>query len=189
MKTAIILHGRPDEEEYYSSDYPSASNSHWIPWLQKQLLMRDIHAQTPEVPYSHQPKYQLWKKEFERFEINSDTVIVGHSTGGGFFVRLLSEESIKVGKVFLVAPWIDTNKILDTDMFDFELDSKIVDKTDGITIFNSTDDMSEIQDSVTHLMETVASLQLVEFSDKGHFTKSSLGAVKFPELLKTICET
>ncbi len=57
LKTAIILHGRPGKEEYYDASVPSASNHHWIPWLQKQLLVNDIHAQTPEVPNAYDASY------------------------------------------------------------------------------------------------------------------------------------
>jgi len=46
MKNAILLHGTSSKEEYYSLEYPSASNSHWLPWLQKNLLVNDVHAVT-----------------------------------------------------------------------------------------------------------------------------------------------
>lgn len=107
MKNAIILHGKsgPGEQEYYNPDFPAASNSHWIPWLQKQLMIRDIYAQTPEVPNSWKPDYATWCKEFERYDITPETVLVGHSCGGGFLVRWLSERpDVRVDKVVLVAP-------------------------------------------------------------------------------------
>ena len=107
MKTAILLHGSCDKEEYYSDEYPSLSNSHWFPWLQKQLLIRDIPTQTPELPGAYEPVYEEWKKEFERHDITENTILVGHSCGGGFLVRWLSENNIKVDTVVLVAPWID----------------------------------------------------------------------------------
>ena len=79
MKNAIIIHGAPDKEEYYSDKYPSASNFQWLPWLQKQLIMRDIKADTPEMPHAYSPQYDVWKREFERFDITSETILVGHS--------------------------------------------------------------------------------------------------------------
>ena len=66
MKNAIILHGMPSKKEYYSEKYPSASNSHWLPWLQKQLLIKDIEAVTPEMFKCYNPNYDLWKSEFEK---------------------------------------------------------------------------------------------------------------------------
>ncbi|NND65590.1 MAG: hypothetical protein HKM24_06465, partial [Gammaproteobacteria bacterium] len=57
MKNAIIIHGTCDKDEYYSDKYPSLSNSHWLPWLQKQLLVRDIAAVTLEIANAWQPNY------------------------------------------------------------------------------------------------------------------------------------
>src|ERR1035437_2663493 len=123
MKNAILLHGRPGKEEYYDSNIPSASNAHWFPWLQKQLLVHDVKADTPEVPFAYEPKWELWTKEVERFEIGPETLLVGHSTGAGFWVRYLSEhKDLKVGKVILVAPYLDMEKEEEPEFFDFELD-------------------------------------------------------------------
>ena len=108
MKNAIIIHGTCDEDEYFSDKYPSLSNSHWFPWLQKQLLINNIFTQTPEMPEAHKPDYDKWKKEFEKFDVNSETILVGHSCGGGFLIRWLSENKIKIKKLILVAPWLDS---------------------------------------------------------------------------------
>ena len=105
MKNAIILHGQPGKEEYYNPERPSMSNAHWIAWIQAQLLKNDIAAATPEVPFAFKPEWELWKQEVERFDINPDTILIGHSRGGEFWLRYLSEnKDIRVGKVILVAP-------------------------------------------------------------------------------------
>jgi predicted alpha/beta hydrolase family esterase len=123
---AIILHGRSDKEDYYEPTFPSSSNAHWLPWLQKQLIVSDIAAQTPDVPLSYEPKYEIWCREFERQDIGPDTILVGHSCGGGFLVRWLSEhKDIKVASVVLVAPWLDPLNELKDDFFDFEIDSEL----------------------------------------------------------------
>src|SRR6266702_4796496 len=151
MKTAIILHGMsdPGQEEYYNPNFPSASNSHWIPWLQKQFFIHDIYAQTPEVPNSWKPDYETWRKEFERYDITAETILVGHSCGGGFIVRWLSERpDIRVGKVILVAPWLDPDRSNTTNFFEFTIDSKIIERTKGVTIFNSDNDSESVHRSV-----------------------------------------
>ena len=186
MKNAIIIHGTCDKEEYYSPEYPSASNFHWLPWLQKQFLIKDIAAVTPEMPHGYMPDYKVWKREFERFDITPETILVGHSCGGGFLVRWLSEnKNQKVGKVVLVAPWLDPNKRKgeDNNFFDFEMDSELVSRTDGITIFNSDNDDEAIQTSVKKIMDTIPNIKLVDFHNKGHFCLSDLGTEAFPELL------
>jgi hypothetical protein len=189
MKNAILLHGRPDpgDAEYYNPDLPSASNSHWFPWLQKQLLMHDIAAQTPEIPNSWQPYYPTWQKEFERYDITPETILVGHSCGGGFLVRWLSEhKDVKVGKVVLVAPWIDPGHKETTDFFDFTIDPKLVERAAGITIFNSDNDFNAIQKSVNIIRETVSDINYREFHNYGHFCERDLGTNEFPELIKEV---
>lgn len=174
----------PDKEEYYDIKRPASSNCHWIPWIQKKLLLKDILAQTPEMPVPYNPEYNAWKDMFERFPLNEETILIGHSCGGGFIVRYLSENNIKVGKVVLVAPWIDPEKSLDTGMFDFKVDENIVSKTNGITIFSSTNDMKEVQDSVEILKNKVKDIKIIEFQNKGHFCFDDMGTVEFPELLE-----
>lgn len=186
MKTAIIIHGMPSKEEYFDVQRKSPSNNQWLPWLQKKLLINGINAQTPEMPEAYNPKYEDWKKVFEQFVLNEDTILVGHSCGGGFIVRYLSENNIKVGKVFLVAPWLDLEKYLDTGMFDFEIDQRLKEKTDGISLVSSLDDEDYILDSVNLIKEKVVGIEYIEFKDKGHFCIEDLGGEEFPELLDLI---
>jgi predicted alpha/beta hydrolase family esterase len=184
MKTGIIVHGMEDSKElYYDPTGPSASNSHWLPWIQHQLIISDIVAQTPEMPASYNPEYTTWKKVFEGFSLDQDTVLIGHSCGAGFIVRYLSEENVQVGKVVLVAPWIDPKKSLSTGMFDFNINTHIVLKTKGITIFNSMNDMEEVQESVKEIIAKTHDIKLVNFENKGHFCFDDTRTIAFPELL------
>jgi len=184
MKNAIILHGQPGKEEYYDLDSPSMSNAHWIPWLQAQLLKKDIAAATPEVPFAHEPDWDLWKQEVERFDIKPDTIIVGHSRGGEFWMRYLSEnKDIKVGKVVLVAPSLGWYYSKDVYFGNFKMDPELAARTEGITIFSSDDDNERIQKSVDEIKDTVKGVKCREFHLK-HFTYGSMGTDKFPELLE-----
>ena len=108
------------------------------------MLVNNILAQTPEMPTSYSPNYEAWKKEFERFDINENTILVGHSCGAGFLIRYLSENNIKVNKVALVAPWLNVKHEEDFDFFNFEIDKNIINKTKDLKIFHSKDDMDEI---------------------------------------------
>ncbi|MCA9325370.1 alpha/beta hydrolase [Candidatus Saccharibacteria bacterium] len=186
----IIVHGSPDSDEYYSDEFPSASNSHWLPWLQKQLMIKDIKADTPEMMFPFKPDYDHWKTEAERFEIGPDTMLVGHSCGGGFWVRYLSEHpDLKVGKVVLVAPWLDPNNVRKTDFFDFEIDPDLVKRTKGITIFNSTNDHQGIHWSVEMIRQSVKDIKYVEFDDYGHFCLEDMHTEAFPELLAELLDS
>ena len=183
MKTAIIIHGMPSEEEYYKDENPSPSNAHWLPWIQKELIKKDILAQTPEMPVPYNPEYKAWKEVFEQFIINENTILIGHSGGSGFIVRYLSENNVKVGNVVLVAPWIDMEKSLETGMFDFKVDEGFVSKTKGVTIFISNDDDKPMHDTVRNL-RNIKDIKIVEFKSKGHFCYKDMSTNEFPELLE-----
>lgn len=188
MKNAVLVPGRPDKDQHYDPKRPSNSEDFWFGWLRRQLIIRDIHAVAIEPPMPFRPRYDEWKKEFERFDILPDTMLIGHSCGGGFLVRWLSEnKDKKVGKIILVAPWInpDDNPASDTaDFFKFEIDPDLVSRTDGITVFISSDDHPSVVETVNILRDKVHGLKLQEYSDKGHFTTESLGTNEFPELLE-----
>jgi predicted alpha/beta hydrolase family esterase len=160
MKNAILLHGLPDKKEYYNSNWPSASNSHWFPWLQQEL---------------------------ERFPIGPDTILVGHSAGAGFWVRYLSEHpEIFVDKVILVAPWLNLDHEYNSDFYEFEIDPSIAEHAKDFIIFSSDNDGQAMQDSVEYLVEKLPNVSVQTFHEYGHFTQRTLNDNKFPELLEVI---
>lgn len=187
MKTAIILHGMPSKEEYFNPKNPAQSqaqyNRHWLPWLQRQLILNGILAQIPELPEPYKPDYEKWRSVFERFQIDENTILVGHSAGGGFLVRWLSENKVKVGRVALVAPWINPDDPHPSPgFFDFEIDGNLAERTDGICLFISSDDNKEELDTASLLRGRVHDLEVKEFTDRGHFTFADMGTEEFSEL-------
>lgn len=186
MQNAIILHGSTDEEEYFNDKYPSQSNLGWIPWLQKQLLIKGILTQTPELPEAYDPNYGKWKKEFERYDISKETILVGHSCGGGFLIRWLSENKVTVKKLVLVAPWLDPYRARPTDFFDFEIDKNMQERIGEIHLFVSEDDENDIQKSVEIIESNISGIIKKTFTDKGHFLLDEMGTEKFPELLEVV---
>ena len=186
MVNVIIVHGRPEKSEYYSDKYPSASNFHWIPWLQKQLMIRDIKADTPEMPFAFAPEWNTWKTEFERFDVNEDTILVGHSNGAGFLVRWLSEnKETKINKLVLVAPSFNQNEHVHKNFFDFEIDSSLADRVNNTIILNGKKDNESVQEGVRKIMDTIESVELIEFPDNKHFVVADI-SVEFTELLEQI---
>ncbi|MDB5259742.1 MAG: hypothetical protein JWO73_950 [Candidatus Taylorbacteria bacterium] len=192
MKTAIIIHGMPDKENYFNPSSDSQSNCHWLPWLQQQLIAKGILAQTPEMPVPYEPDYAAWCEIFERLAPDEETLLVGHSLGGGFLVRWLSEHTVKVGPVMLVAPWTDPdNEMRDAlgNFFDYEIDPDLVSRTDGMTIFYSTDDEANIIKTSEILEKSLKGSRTMKFEGKGHFCLRNLGTREFPELLQEALQT
>jgi hypothetical protein len=186
MKTAIIVHGWSSKEEYFDPKVSSLSNKHWLPWLQKQLILKGILAQTPELPEPYDLVYEKWCSIFERLEITPATMLIGYSAGAGFLVRWLSENKVKVGRVALVAPFLDPEREITTTFFDFEMDKDMADRTDGLFVFFSRDDERSVLTSVKQLRAKLKNIQVKEFSDKGHFTFDDMKTEEFPELRDTL---
>jgi uncharacterized protein len=189
IQRALILHGRPSRDEYYDTALPSASNAHWLPWLQKQLMIRDIHAQTPEMFRAFDPQWDVWLNAIERHKIDEHTILVGHSTGAGFWIRFLSERpELKVGKVVLVAPWLGTGSATPLDFFQFSIDPHLVSRTQGISVLYSDDDMPMILSSVNEIKAIIKGVKIMALTKKGHFCETDLGTKNCPEVLAAIFE-
>ncbi len=184
MKTAIIVHGKPPREEYFDPQVPSPSNHHWLPWIQRQLILNGVLAQTPEMPEPFAPDYAKWSSVFEQFSIGEKTSLIGHSCGAGFLLRWLSEHRVKVNKVALVAPWIDPCHNRAPAMFDgLCIHPDVAARARGVQLFVSSDDGQEVLDTTAHLAATIEGLETRWFDDRGHFIIGSMKIAEFPELL------
>lgn len=95
----IIMHGVADDAD--DKEY----NKHWIPWTMKELGQRGIVSVAPSVPQPWKPNYDNYKKVFEKYDVDENTILIGHSAGCAFLVRWLGENKQKVKKLILVAPW------------------------------------------------------------------------------------
>ena len=187
MQSAYILHGCCDEEEYFSNEYPSPSNFHWIPWLQKQLVMKGFNCQTPELTNSYKPDYALWSKLFGIYPVDDETILVGHSCGAGFFLRYLSErKDIRIKKLILVAPWMDP-KHSRADFLQFVLDPALLERIGELHIFYSEDEpVGGVKETVDTVTATYPAAIMHRFANHGHFCLSDMGTDAFPELLDVV---
>jgi predicted alpha/beta hydrolase family esterase len=185
MKNAIILHGQPTKKRYYDPTFPASSNYYWIPWLQKQLISRDIHAATPDVPNNWSPDLEAWRKEFERYDVTEETILVGHSCGAGFMLRWLSENpDVRPAKVVLLAPWLNPKNLEETwDFFKFEIDKNLTSRTELVVMY-SDDDMPQILDTVEVIKEALPDALYKELHGRRHFYDDN--CMEIPELLELI---
>lgn len=186
MKNAVILHGLPDKAEYRVARFLhiKMSRIHWLGWLRKRLQKSGYRVYSPDMPNAYKPDWKTWTTEIEKSKIGPDTMLIGHSCGGGFWLRYLSERpKLKVGKVVLVAPWIDVPRQVAPDFFNFKIDKKLIARTAGLTIIYSNNDMRSIKLSVDEIKKELPQARYKEFKGYGHFTIVSMKTRKFPELL------
>lgn len=78
----IVLHGCPPTEEMVTPH-----ENRWMNWLADELNQKGFKAIAPDLPTSWRPLYEEWKKEFEKYSVTENTVLIGHSCGAAFFVR------------------------------------------------------------------------------------------------------
>jgi len=160
-------------------------------WIQKQLTRKDILCQSLEMPLSYDPIYSDHERVLNQMEISHETTLVGHSCGGGFLLRYFSKHKEKSPrKIILVAPWLDLESRLKkinpaSTYFDFSIDLTLTTRT-NVQCMYSTDDDSDILNTVERIRQNLSGVTYSVFSDKGHFTEPDLGSKEFPELLEII---
>ncbi len=186
-RNCVIIHGCPSKNEKTMDPETRTYDKHWMPWLKSKLESKGIKTETPLMSTPWKPDYEDWKKEIEKSEINENTILIGHSCGGGFLVRWLGDTSKKIKKLILVAPailhsneWKPLEKLLR-----FEIKNLIKNNIGTIVIFVSEDDSKGILKSVEIFSKHLGA-EIIKFKEKGHFTLGDMGTEEFPELLEEV---
>lgn len=182
MKNAIIIHGISESrEEFLEQKYPEIKS--WKEWLQFELNHIDILTQMPIMPnrYIGGIKYKEWEHIFKQFEITPETILIGHSAGGGFLLKYLSKNpEIHFKQLVLVAPWIDPDEYAG-DFFKFELDPELKYRLTKFDLFYSTDDDDYILESVKRISDVYKNINIHKSDNNGHFDGD-----KYQEILEVI---
>jgi predicted alpha/beta hydrolase family esterase len=183
----IIIHGCPSNAEEAMDFRTRTYDKHWIPWTRKELTSRGIKTEIPLMPKPWYPDYKVFKKEFEKYEVTDNTVLIGHSCGCAFLVRWLGETKQKVSKLILVAPWKIPKK---NDKFrklfyKYPIDKTIKSRVREIIMFTSDDEENDGKKSLKIFHEALGG-KIIELKGRGHYLLSSMGTEEFPELLKEI---
>lgn len=175
----VFCHGAADNREMIYN--PSKK---WKDWLQFIVEKEhDVIMQIPKFPHGNilDMKYDEWADIMQRQKIDKNTILIGHSAGGGFILKYLSlNPQIKPRQVVLVAPWIDTTNVNPNGFYkDFDL----IDNTMyGIDLLVSDNDpVPDINDSTTKICAEMPKIRIHKFPGYGHFINSEL-----PEILSVI---
>ena len=183
----VSCHGvMPPEMDWETREYfPDAFK--WKYWLQFTVEKEhDVIMQIPKFPHAHAflMKYEEWERIMDFQEITPDTVLIGHSAGGGFVLKYLATHpELKIKQAILVAPWIDPDDAQPNGFYKgFDINDNIVNQTScGFDVMISNDDAPYILDSVKKIKENMPSVHIHEYENRGHFLSPEL-----PEILDII---
>ena len=177
-KKCIIIHGCPDNSEDLSY------NKYWIPWTKRELSSKGIEVETPLMPSPWEPDYGKFKREFEKYNVDKNTILIGHSCGCAFLVRWLGESKKEISNLVLVAPWkINDKRDSAGDLFyNYQIDATIKNRVKKIVMFTSNDEEDEGKKSL-EIFHNALGGEIINLKNHGHY---DMGTEKFPELLKVI---
>jgi len=143
----------------------------------------------PSMPNSNNACYEEWKIWFERYfeHLTGDIILIGHSQGGFFLAKYLSENTPKIHIIglYLVAAPFSGEGLGDEDGGDFNFDtSKLENMTkqcDKIYVLHSKDDPIVPVSHGTSYKKVLPAVKYMEFEDRGHFLQET-----FLELIESI---
>lgn len=172
-------------KKYKIDDLDYFSKKGWKNSLQKELG-KSFEVIRPEMPNKFDARYSEWKIWFEKLLlfIRPNAVFVGHSLGGIFLAKYLSENTL--GKrpkavILIAAPF-------DDEEHGYLGDFKLIGSLDrfskqckNIYLFQSKDDPVVPFHEVDKYKRALPNAEVRVLKNRGHFNQA-----KFPELVKYI---
>jgi len=192
MKQVIIIHGGDTFDSY--DDFISylkqkavhlerLREEDWKDTLQEKLG-KEFDVLAPPMPSKANAKYYEWKIWFEKLApfFEENVILVGHSLGGIFLAKYLSENAYpkKIRGVFLVAAPYDKGSTY--SLADFTLPKslkKFSEQARKIFIYQSEDDTMVEAINADQYHKDLSQAVVRMFKDQGHFNREEIpGLVK-----------
>lgn len=186
-RNCIIIHGCPSDKEKAMDPERRTYDKHWIPWVKERLIKSGIETQTPLMPSPWEPDYEKFKVEFEKCNVDENTILIGHSCGCAFLVRWLGESKRKIAKLILVAPWKIPNKDDERrrKFYTYEIDKSLKERIDSVALFTSDNEESDGKESLK-IFQKALDGKVIELKGYGHYCLDDMGTEEFPEILHEI---
>ncbi len=184
----IFIHGGDairDPEKLYSllrarSFNPYEQKKKW----RDELIVNiggDFECHTLSMPNTFWADYEAWKIWFEKMlpYIRDGLILVGHSLGGGFLLRYLSENTlpVKVAQLHLLAPVVLDLEDCEGFLIDTRTWAGFKTTIDAVHVWHSEDDNLVPIEHSEKLFELYPRATFHRFTDRGHFLTET-----FPEL-------
>lgn len=94
MLKAVIIHGTQ-----------GSPDGNWFPWLSAELGQRGVQCYVPQFPTPEGQSLENWLKVFaaQAGPLDKESLLIGHSVGAVFALRLLERLEHAIGAAVLVA--------------------------------------------------------------------------------------
>ncbi len=178
---ALIFHGTQGSPQ-----------GNWFQWLQEQLMIEGWQVAVPTLPTPDNQSLENWKQALAAQVpgFHDVDVVIGHSSGGTFALRLLEEGLVKPKQTILVSTVIDTinNNEYDTlnkSFIDAPFEwSKIKKNCKDVIVFHGDNDPYVSLSQAETISENLdAPLNIIK--DGGHLNAES-DYTEFSELLDVL---
>lgn len=185
MKYIFINHG-----------FMGSNVENWFPWLKNQIDDDSNQVIIPQYPIDKDKHfYNYWKKVLDTYNefdyINTNTIMIGHSSGCAFTIKYLIENNIKIDKLIFVSGFNnyfaenedDFHKKVNQSFYvEEEQLIKIKDLCNEIICIYGDND-PYIPQEVFHDLVLKLNAKEVIIKNGGHLNKSS-GYTSFDDILK-----
>ena len=165
----------------------------WFPWMKEKLEAKGCKVIVPQFPTPPivPAKILEWFEVLKKYEeyINEDTILIGHSLGGKFLLRILEKLKHSVKAAFFIGTPIGITPIAnnerDNAFTDNNFDWKnIKNKAKHFDVFQSDNDPFVSLGNGEQLAKNLG-VELTFIPNAGHFNAPA-GYLSFPDLLKKV---
>jgi predicted alpha/beta hydrolase family esterase len=191
MQTLITSNG-PNRNVFIFHGTGGYPEENWFPWLKEQLEKKRCRVFIPQFPPSKNEMLESWLSVLYPYQkyFDKHTILIGHSRGGIFALRLLERLSSPISATFLVAasigikPYVLYNESLTFAhgyVFDWQ---NIRLKSKHFFIYHSDNDPNTCLENGEEIAEKLT-VPLTLIPHAGHFNTNS-GFTKFNRLLQDL---
>jgi uncharacterized protein len=155
----------------------------WKPWL-RNSLKEQYDVIIPMMPNKTNARFEEWRVWFEKHIpfLRDGVILVGHSLGGSFLAKYLSQHKfpVRIGAVMLVAAVYDKD-VDGYPLLSFALPPVLDLQSEHIYLYHSEDDPVVPVSAAADLKSSLPTATLRILQDRGHINQP-----EFPELLEDI---
>lgn len=186
----VVIHGGtsyPSHEQYFESlknlsirlDRMKFKKD-WKDGLQEKLG-EDFAVYIPQMPNKQNAQYEEWKILFEKVLnlLNENIILIGHSLGGIFLTKYLSENEISknIKKTFLIAAPFSDDGLVHESLCSFIREGSLSNferQAGGVYLYHSEDDFVVPFDHAQKYAKELPKSKVRSFSDRGHFKQEGI---------------